>query len=176
MRGVAWVAAGLALALAGCAVRKPVSLPPAPVERPPPPAVAALSPASYLELAASSALWSLRAAELALQRARDPQLRRFAAASVIAQRGIGAQLSFAGRRLNLLPPAMLMAGHQARFDELAATDDFDGVYRGHQRAIAIAAHRAHRDFAERGASPTLRPVARMAEAVLRRHLALLEGR
>ena len=61
------------------------------------------------------------------------------------------------------------------YEELAASSDFDRTYVRQQRAIHGAALSLHSDYARRGGSPTLRPVAANAAAVERNHLALLRG-
>jgi putative membrane protein len=165
-------AAALAALLAGCATREPAQVEPPRPSRPAPVAEA-LSPERYMAVAGSSALLSLRSAELAQQRARNPALRAFAVKSIVDQRGIGAQLSFAGRRVNLLPGAMLLPAHQALYDELAASADVDATYRRQQRDVLTEAYAVHRSFARRGTSATLRPVAQMAEPVLQRALEAL---
>jgi putative membrane protein len=161
-----------ALALAGCATRKPGPVEPAHPSRPVPVAEA-LSPERYMAVVSSSALLSLRSAELAQQRARNPALRAFAAKSIIDQGGIAAQLSFAGRRINLLPGATLSPAHQELYDELVATADVDATYRRQQKTVLANAYAIHRSFARRGTSATLRPVAQMAEPVLQRALEAL---
>ena len=145
----------VALTLSGCA---PKSRPPAPR---PPAAVPAIPPgapiaaADYMAAASSSALLSLRSSELALTRATNMRLRAFAEASVRDQRGISAQLSFAGRRLNLLPSTTLSRRDQATLDALGASADFDETYRRQQRAVLEAAHELHDGYARAGTSPTL---------------------
>lgn len=164
-----------ALSLSGCAPKK---RPPAPrpgTAIPAPPMGASISAARYVEQASSSALLSLRSSELALTRARGTRLRAFAEASVRDQRGISAQLSFAGRRLNLLPTATLSPRHQSLVDALAASGDFDATYRRQQAIVLGEAHELHDDYARAGTSPTLRPVAAMAAPILRRHLGQLRG-
>jgi putative membrane protein len=82
-------------------------------------------------------------------------------------------LAFAGRRLDLLPSASMLPQQQAMYDELESNADFDRAYVRLQRAAHGAALRLHTDFAARGTSPTLRPVAANAEAVERSHIDML---
>jgi predicted outer membrane protein len=93
-----------------------------------------------------------------------------ASAELSDHRGLSAQLSFAGRRLNLLPPGGMLNSDSERLALLAGSADFDAAYKQQM----IAAHQYHlklsRDVAARGLSPTLRPVARNAALVLARHL------
>jgi putative membrane protein len=120
--------------------------------------------------ASSIDLFELRSAELALTRAQNPRHRDFARMMITAHTGTSAQLSMAGRRLNLLPSATLLPVHQAMIDELSTTASFDATYRRQQVAVHQAALKLHGDFAARGESATLRPVAANAARVVRRHL------
>ena len=117
----------------------------------------------------------MKSAELALQRAQDPANRAFAERALNAHRGTSAQLSYAGRRLNLLPSASLNPDHQAMFDALAATSDFDNTYRAQQGIVVEEGVRLHGNFARSGDSPTLRPIAENAENVMRANLQALRG-
>src|SRR5215216_5067890 len=85
----------LALLIAGCASRE-ARPPAAPAAVAVSPAAAALAPAIYMRVAASSALFAVRASEVAATRASDPRLRDVARAIAQDQRGIGSQLNFAG--------------------------------------------------------------------------------
>ena len=129
-----------------------------------------LFPADYMAAASSIDLFEIRSAELALTRAANPRLRDFARTMIADHNGTSAQLSFAGRRLNLLPSATLLPAHQAMLDELSARGNFDSTYRRQQIAVHGAALKLHSDFAARGESPTLRTVARNAAPIERRHL------
>lgn len=163
-----------ALLVSGCGRRE---APPAPPPPPPPVRVEPLplSSADYVATASSIDLLVVRAAELATTRASSARLRDFAARLRTDHVGVAAQLSFAGRRLNLLPTATLQARHQAMLDEVAAAGDFEPAW----KRVMIAAHeqgvRIHGDFARAGTSPTLRPVAEVAFPAMRRHLDELRG-
>ncbi|HXH52241.1 MAG TPA: DUF4142 domain-containing protein [Sphingomicrobium sp.] len=168
-----------ALAIAGCATgeapRQPAQArtpaqPVRPATRPPVPAPSA---AEYVAVASSIDLFEVRSAELALLRARNERLRDFARMMISAHQGTAAQLSFAGRRLNLLPRASLLPEHDAMMRELIAAVDFDATYRRQQIAIHEAALRLHGSFAASGQSPTLRPVASAAAPIARQHLEIL---
>jgi putative membrane protein len=165
-----------AMTLAGCATRQPGPLTSEPggtyAPRPLPGSVSA---ATYVAQAASIDLFVVRSSELAQLRSVDPHLRNVANTLMAGHTGLASQLSFAGRRLNLLPGASLLPQHQAMLDELAASSNFDQTYIRMQRAIHGAALSLHSDYARRGSSPTLRPVAANAAAVERNHLGLLRG-
>jgi putative membrane protein len=136
----------------------------------PPIVIRPLFPADYMAAASSIDLYEIRSSELALTRSANPRLRDFARTMIADHQGTSAQLSFAGRRLNLLPSASLLPAHQAMFDELSASSDFDATYRRQQAAVHEAALKLHSAFAARGESPTLRAVARNAAPIERRHL------
>jgi putative membrane protein len=132
-----------------------------------------VSPATYVTQAASIDLFVIRSSELTLTRSSNPRIRQFASAMIAAHKGTASQLSFAGRRLDLLPPANMLPQHQAMMEELAGSSDFDRAYVRLQRSVHGAAFSLHSNYAVRGGSPTLRPVARNAATVERSHLDML---
>ena len=133
----------------------------------------ALSAAAYVATASSIDLYEVKSAQLALERSQDPANRVIAERALSAHQGTSAQLSFAGRRLNLLPTATLNPEHQAMLDALAATSDFDNTYRGQQNIVLQEGIKLHSSYAKAGSSPTLRPVAANAESVMRANLEAL---
>jgi len=157
----------------GAGVRQP-----AVVAAPSPAVIAApvmISAAAYVAAASSIDLFEMKSAELALQRAREPANRAFAERVLSAHQGTSAQLSYAGRRLNLLPSARLNPEHQAMLDQLASASDFDTIYLAQQRVVVEQGVRLHGGYARSGGSPTLRPVAENAENVMRANLQALRG-
>jgi putative membrane protein len=166
----------VAIGLAGCATQPsgPATSEPGRT-RASRPLTESISAATYIAQAASIDLFVVRASELAQQRTSNPRLRNVANTLTAGHRGLASQLSFAGRRLNLLPGAALLPQHEAMLDELTASSNFDQTYIRQQRAIHGAALSLHADYARRGSSPTLRPVAANAAAVERNHLGLLRG-
>ena len=118
-------------------------------------------------------LFVIRSSELALQRSTTPRVHDFAAKMIEAHKGTSAQLSMAGRRLNLLPSAMLTSDEQLMLDGLQSSTQFDADYVRdlrmiHRREVALAS-----SYAANGHSPTLRPVAKSALAIEQGHLRLL---
>ena len=89
------------------------------------------------------------------------------------QGGVAAQLSFAGRRLELLPSAALTDAQAAELERMRLSSDFDSDYRRSVSGALARALEAHQAFARSGSSPTLRPVAEMAAPVTRRNLEAL---
>lgn len=163
-----WTAVVTAALLAGCA---PKQAPPPPVPPTPPVEVRPLSPAAYILFAGSAANFAARASTMAEARGSTSKIKSFASRVVMDQTGIGAQLSFAGRRIDLLPEARPIAQHQAMLEELANSGaNFDATYKrllGKVLSDAIVAHQA---FEARGESPTLRPVAAFAGPVCAKNL------
>ena len=129
-------ACAAALLLAGCATlagaRAAATAKPAPPVQPAPGTV---SPATYVAQAASIDLFVIRSSELALVRSPSASVRTFASRMIEAHQGTSAQLSFAGRRLDLLPPAAMLPEQQAMYDELDGSGDFDRTYLRLQRAV-----------------------------------------
>ena len=163
--------AATVLAVASCAPRQA----PPPVPRPPlvePPAEKPLPAAVYFGRVASVDLDQVRAGALALQRSGSDSSRNYARRMIEEHRGLAAQLSMAGRRLDLLPPTTLQPEHQGWLDQLAATTSaaqFDATYRRQQMVAHDASFRAHAAFAYGGDSPTLRLVARSAAGIEQEH-------
>lgn len=164
-----------ALLLAGCARRE--APPTAPPARPAPPRVeiTPLSLSDYVATASSIDLLVIQASRLAQARAQSARVRALAETLQADHGGMSAQLSFAGRRLNLLPSATMMPRHQAMLAEVQAAADFDATYKKVMIAVHEQGVRVHGDFARAGNSPTLRPVAEIAFPAMRRHLDQLRG-
>ena len=165
-----------ALAIASCAPRAPSPRPVPPSERPP--AERPLAAAAYLARAASIDLYQVRAGELAQERASTQGLTMFARKMIEEHRGMAAQLSLAGRRLNLLPATVMQAEQQAWLHQLTASapgTEFDATYRRQQSAAHDASYRLHYAFAQGGESPTLRLVARSAAGIETDHRQLLRS-
>jgi putative membrane protein len=165
----------VALALASCSTQRPAPRPaPVVTPRPVPPPTAAASPAAFVATAGSIDLFVVRACELALTRSTSPRIRSLAGELREGHRGLAAQLSWAGRRLDALPAATLLPREEQRLAWLDAQGSFDAAFLrqmtlSHRQSLSL-----HAAFAARGSSPTLRPVAANGEAVERAHLALLD--
>lgn len=142
---------------------------------PPPPIVrpAALDPESYMAFSASSALFAIQASRMAEARGSNARIRKFANQVVMDQTGIGAQLNFAGRYIDLLPSSRPLPEHQAMLERLATSSDFDATYKGQLNRVLREAATAHRAFEAGGDSPSLRPVARFAAPVCEKNLEAL---
>lgn len=126
-----------------------------------------------MAFAASSALFAIQASRMAEARGSTSKIKKFAGQVVMDQSGIGAQLNFAGRRIDLLPSSRPIAEHQAMLERLATSTDFDATYKAQMARVLRDAALAHRAFEVSGDSPTLRPVARFAAPVCEKNLAAL---
>jgi len=171
MRRLAFTA--VAVALTGCASNAPQparQYPAAPISRGAP-----VSAANYVAQAASIDLFVIRSSELANLRSVTPAIRQYADRMIADHRGLSAQLSMAGRRLDLLPSATLLLRQQAMLDELAASGNFEAAYVRMQREVHGQALRLHADYSQKGSSATLRPVAANAAAIERGHLEMLRA-
>jgi putative membrane protein len=163
--------AAAALAVAGCASNAPQQA--RQYAEAPAPRAAAASAATYVAVAGSIDLFEIRSSELANLRSVTPAIRQYADRMIADHRGLASQLSLAGRRLDLLPSAALLPQHQAMLEELAASTNFEAAYLRLQRQVHGQGLALHGDYASRGTSATLRPVAANAAAVERRHLEML---
>lgn len=160
--------------LGGCGSRqqpepiRPASLPK--VQRPMSPAI---SPADYVTAAGAIDLYVIKASELALQRSTALRIREVATRLIAAHKGSSAQLSFGGRRLNLLPSAELLPRYRALLEQLAASGDFDRDYTGQMRAVHQEAVTLHSGYAVSGSSPTLIPIAKALTPVMEQQARLI---
>jgi len=167
------LSAATLLIIAGCASNAPAP-PPAPRAAPVVRSIA-LSPADYMMAAASASLFIVRASTEIRSRSAGTGLGQAASRFGTDQQGIGAQLSLAGRRLNLLPSATLLPRHQAMLDEISASADPGGAYVRHLKSVLPEALALHRQYERYGTSPTLRPVAAMAAPVIEQELEAIRG-
>jgi putative membrane protein len=168
--------AGLGLLVAGCG-GNPSTEPYPPAQRSKPPVVRSISisPAQYVATASSASLYVIKSSQLIAEREGDTGIGNFARQFAAEQEGVGSQLSFAGRRLNLLPAAALSPTHQAMLNALSASPDPTGTYISQLSTLLRQTATFHRQYERYGTSPTLRPVASMAGSVFERELSQLRG-
>lgn len=173
-----WAGGALLLlsCLSGCSTgEKQPARPAITAQRPPQvtPAIAAKSSSLYFAEASAIDLFQLRAADIALQRGSG-QARSYALESKRQHQAISAQMSFAGRYLDMLPSRALPADYQQMLTTLLATDNFNSAYLAQQRIVGERALKLHSDYSRAGESPTLRPVARFAASAVASELRLLD--
>jgi len=170
------IAASAILLLAGCAREAPrPTVPPYARHAPPRPAPGpAVSSADYVAQASSIELFLIGASEIALRRSSNARTREFAQLEIPAHKGLSAQLSLEGRRLNLLPSATLNSLHQAMLNELERAADFDALYRRDELTVHNEAEALQSRYAATGTSPTLRPLPGVILPIVQRHLRMLK--
>jgi putative membrane protein len=137
-------------------------------------APAPISSSRYFAEASAIDLFQLRAADIALQRGTGPA-RSFAVESKRQHQAISAQLSFAGRYLNMLPARTLPPEYQQMLTALLSAGDFNATYLAQQRRLCERALKLHSGYAQTGESPTLRPVAKFAASAVQSELRLLRS-
>lgn len=165
----------IVLALGGCSTSReqpPTSATPQARPAQPSPSPSAISTSRYFAEASAIDLFQLRAADIALQRATGPA-RSFALESKRRHQAISAQMSFAGRYLDMLPARVLPAEYQQLLSALLSAGDFNSVYLAQQRRVCERALKLHSDYARSGSSPTLRPVAKFAASAVQSELQFL---
>jgi predicted outer membrane protein len=172
MRRGRWIL--LCALLAGCAGGSDSGGPPAQSASrraaPPPVRSIAVSPADYVARASSASLFIIKASEIVGEREGPTALGNVARRFRADHQGVSAQLSFAGRRLNLLPSAALLPAHQAMLDSLAASGTPGRTYIAQMKTVLPQALALHDQYRRLGTSATLRPVAAMATPVVSREL------
>src|SRR5690348_11747541 len=111
------------LGLAACAREQapPAAYPPPYGTARPPSPGGAVSAADFVAINGSIDLFVIRSSELALQRSSSSRIREFASRLIEDHKGTSGQLSFAGRRLNLLPSATLRSAEQAMLESLQSS-------------------------------------------------------
>lgn len=171
-----FLASGLAFALVSACGSPPQKVEPirqASIPRPQRPGIAAISPADYVTNASAIDLYVIKASELALQRSTTMKVREVAMRLIAAHNGSSAQLSFGGRRLNLLPSAELQPRHRAMLEQLYSSPNFDADYARQMRAVHQEAARLHSSYAASGTSPTLIPIAKALAPVMEQQSRLI---
>lgn len=158
----------LALIVGACASRPKPAEPvrPASLPKVPRPVAPAIAPADYVAAAAAIDLYVIKASEMALQRSSALRVREVAERLIVAHRGSSAQLSFGGRRLNLLPSAEIAPRYRGLLQQLAASADFDREYARQMKMVHDEAALLHSSYALSGTSPTLVPIAKALAPVM----------
>ena len=158
------VAATLGITLGGCmSAASPVAIVSAST---------ATSTATFASMATSSNLLEIETSRLALNRSRDPHVKR------LAQRMISDHTAASRRMMAIIrssgmqpPPAQLSSRHQAMVDELtaASTGEFDAAYLAVQAQAHDEAITLFRAYSQMGDDPRLVAFARETTPKLERH-------
>lgn len=159
----------LALVLAGTATTASAQTPP-----PPPPAEAKTTAMPYVVAAGMSDLFEIDSSQVALEKTRNPTVRRFATMLIKHHQQTTAATLKAARKAGLSPtPPMLDPGATASIAELqaAAPADFDRVYLAQQVPAHQAALDLHQSYGRGGDQAPLRASAKTAVPIVKSHLA-----
>lgn len=140
---------------------------------PPPPSRPTTAAMPFLMLAGESDLFEITSSQVALQKSRDPQVRRFATMLIEHHtQTTNVALDRAKRAGLTPPPAVLGPQKRALIEELqgAPPAQFDRVYLrqqvpAHEEALAI-----HTAYARGGDTPQLRNAAEAAIPLVTQHL------
>ena len=158
----------------GCGARQqPEPIRPASLPKVQRPVSSAISPADYVAAAAGIDLYVIKASELAVQRSTAVRVREVANRLIAAHKGSSAQLSFGGRRLNLLPSAELTPQYRALLEQLYVSANFERDYAQQMRAVHQEAVKLHSSYAVTGSSPTLVPIAKALAPVMEQQVRLI---
>jgi putative membrane protein len=158
---IALVGSAMALGVAGCMT---------PTASAPPP-MAVTSAAEFVPTAVSSNLLEIESSRLALQRARDPEVRRFAQRMIRDHNLATRRMATVVRRAGLpMPPPAMIPRHQQMVVSLQTASDFDSAYMGaqimaHQEAVALFS-----SYGSNGDVPQLAAFARQTLPNLEMHL------
>ena len=126
--------------------------------------------------AAASNLFEIQSSRLALQRSRDPTVRRFARRMIADHTALAARMdAMLARNGMRLPPPVLDSTHRYLLRQLATTQGvaFDRAYLGQQLNAHVQAVNLLSRYERRGANPVLRSAAANALPVVEQHLAMV---
>ena len=162
---IALISGVLALGVAGCMT---------PMASAPPMTVT--SAAEFVPMATSSNLFEIESSQLALQRARSPEVRRFARQMIRDHNLATSRMMAVARRSGLpMPPPAMIPRHQAMLATLQAAPDFDAAYvsaqvMAHQESVALFS-----SYGSNGDVPQLAAFAQQTLPTLQMHLEHVQG-
>ena len=130
---------------------------------------------AYVAMAGAVDLYTVRSAEIALEKARRPEVRQFAQQMLDDHRQSTEELSEIARAVGLdgqLPPAMLPIHWEMLRDlEDASSSRFDGRYMDQQVDAHEMALELHQHFAQAGNGERLKAYAASVLPTVTQHLA-----
>lgn len=151
---IALVSTALALGVAGCMTPMASA----------PPTAAVTTAAAFVPMATSSNLFEIESSRLALDRARNPEVRRFARQMIRDHNVATRRMAAVVRRSGVpMPPPALIPRHQQMLATVQGAADFDAAYMSaqvmaHQESIAL--------FTAYGTNGDVPPQAKFARATL----------
>jgi putative membrane protein len=99
----------------------------------------------------------VRASDMALARSSEPRVRAVATRLAEEHRGLAAQLSIAGRRLDTLPAARLAPRDEQLLATLDRAPRFDAAFVRAMTSAHLRSRQAHASFAARGSKARISP-------------------
>jgi putative membrane protein len=128
----------------------------------------------YVDKAAIGDMFEVQSSEVALQKTKDPALRKFAEHMVNDHSRLSHKLqdTLKSANITVTPPAKLDQAHEEKLAKLrnASGDQFDREYRemqiqGHQEALKL-----HSDYSKTGSNEALKRFAGETTPVVQQHL------
>ncbi|MEH3038358.1 MAG: DUF4142 domain-containing protein [Sphingomonas adhaesiva] len=144
---------------------------------PPQPPQASSQAAGYVAAAGRSDLHEIRSSQIAMKKAKSPQVRRYGQMLVTHHRDTTAATLAAARKAGMSPPPPgLDAGAARSISELdgAAPADLDRVYLRQQSPAHQAALSLHQAYGRNGDQAPLRASAEAAIPIVQAHLSQAE--
>jgi putative membrane protein len=136
----------------------------------------AQTPTPEARKAAASNLFEIRSSRLALQRSRNPAVRRFARQMIADHTALTARMNAMLARNGISPPAPILdSAHRYLLRQLATTPApaFDRAYLSQQLNAHVQAVNLLSRYERRGANPVVRNAAANALPVVEQHLAMV---
>jgi putative membrane protein len=160
------------VALLGASTAACVTAPPVP-----PPVATASSATQFVELATVSNTFEIETSQVALERATQPEVRRFAQRMIADHTMATRRMAQVLRRNGMeAPPPSLDARHAAMLEQLKAApaEGFDAAYmtmqaQAHEEAVTLFS-----SYADSGDNPTLRRFAAQTLPTLQGHARMVQ--
>lgn len=134
--------------------------------------------APFVAKAGASDLYEIQSSQLALQKSRSEDVRRFAQMMIDHHTKTTQQVAAAAKEAGMAPsPPKLEPAQAEMIAKLRSLsgDAFDRTYLTQQRTAHQQALALHSAYAERGDKPQLRKAASAATPIVQRHLTELES-
>lgn len=127
---------------------------------------------AYVRMAAASDLFEIQSSQLALSRARSPDVRAFAQMMIDHHSATTRQLTAAATAAGTPPSPMLMPMQADMIARLQGANgaEFDRMYIAQQIPAHEMALALHRNYSSNGDTASLRTVAAAAVPIVRQHL------
>ncbi len=127
----------------------------------------------YVRMAAASNLFEIQSSQIAMQKSRRPQTRRFAQMLTMHHRQTTQQLNRAARAAGVNVPAPTLLPMQAQMIRdlrRANPRNFDQLFFQQQVTAHQMALDLHQNYARSGDAPALKRTARAAVPIIQQHL------